>query len=170
MLHTSATLSFPLFFPLFSPPVLQLLCPLPACCIPALPSDREGWLGVRVCTCVFQACTSSNVHCACVWGCTCLSFFCLHVYILRWCVQKRHTCRESIRQCSQSNQQRADSTELSCIPNKAVLLHPYTHKGFDPLSHAVILVKGASCQMKRTGSSLWILLRLNKDCTLQWLN
>lgn len=32
-----------------SPPCLShLLCPLPDCCIPALPSDREGWIWVCV--------------------------------------------------------------------------------------------------------------------------
>lgn len=57
-----------LLFPhVTSLPFLSLLYPLPLllpdCCIPALPSDREGW--VR-CVSMEGARTSSIVYCACV--------------------------------------------------------------------------------------------------------
>lgn len=117
-----------------SPPCLsQLLCPLhcslPDCCIPALPSDREGWLGLCKGAYVYRTCTISIVH-VCEGRCTHLSFFgyvCMCIICIGVC--KRGTCAEaeSIRQRSQSYQQRPDSTELSCIPNKALLLHPCTH-------------------------------------------
>lgn len=72
---------------LLSSPSLPLAAPLrprslPDCCIPALPSDREGLVGVRVCVCCVGHVPVILCMCVVVYIDTCPPFLfgvCLHV-------------------------------------------------------------------------------------------
>ncbi len=125
------------FFPLFAlsscppPPLLarclsQLLCPLPLSlpdrCTPALPSDRECCVVVRMCAvqgmyqcdCAMSVCVGESILVLILDAFAHVSFVLF--------AQKRHAEAESIRQRSRSS---SVLTAQSCIP-KAPLLHPYT--------------------------------------------
>lgn len=112
--------NFPLFAlspPALPPPCLsQLLCPLPDCCIPTLPSDSEGWVGVQVCVCL--------CYCALCWACTSYNFACLqqrtHLSAIIWgagwgriaCILFVHMCKGSTRVEAESIRQRSHSSSL----------------------------------------------------------
>lgn len=147
MLHTPLSQYHPSLFLSFilSPALLYFLCllPPPNCCIPALPSDREG------CVCVLRrACTIPVALYMYVGGAHTCPFLGGGMFACVFFVLAR--TKESIGQGDQSG----SILTVSCISNKAPLLHPshtYSRTGFDPLSRVVILEKGTSWRMKRTG-------------------